>query len=101
MQCICTDPRQSVCCRVVDTFNVSDVCGKQRDVVQVTDLSWHVPVELRREGIHQRVVISENMELMVFNEMANVLDQQVHAVTASSSRSKACTVSCFVRPKLC
>ncbi len=57
--------------------------------VQPFGISLSPPVGLRGEGIHQGVVISENMELMAFNEMANVLDQQVHAVTASSSRSKA------------
>ena len=79
MQGICSNPRQCVCCWVVDTLHVTDVGGKLRHEIQVTDLSWRMSVRVRSEGIYQGFVIGEDPELSAFDKVSKVLDGQVHS----------------------
>ena len=56
-----------------------DVGSKLRNKIQVTSLSWGMLVRACCEGIHQRLVIGEDVELATFHKIPEVPDSEVYS----------------------
>ena len=54
------------------------VRGELGDVIQVLNLSWCMILRLRREGIREGLVISQNMKGTAFQKVTEMLDGQVN-----------------------
>ena len=55
-----------------------DVGSKLHDEIHMASLSWGVLVRACGEGIHQRLVIGEDVELAAFHKIPEVPDSEVH-----------------------
>ena len=62
-----------------ECFQMPYVGSKLHDKIQVVSLSWEMFVRACGEGIHQRLVIGEDVELAAFHKVPKVPDSEVHS----------------------
>ena len=68
-----------------------DVCGKLRNAIKMTDLSWDVLNWLGCQSKCQKLVICEHMKLSSFYKMPKIFDNKVNGKQFSvKSTQKYC-----------
>ena len=75
---------------------MSNVSGELGDIVEMSNLTWSVFVRIGGECECERFVIGKHIELTTFDEVAEVLDGEVHCQELSIE----CAVPSFRRTEL-